>query len=411
MTKVRRLLFSAALLLSVAHLTGQAGPSQPRLEVLFDAHRWFDLRDAVVAEASPFFRGAVASAFNDSDVAEKELRLASRSAADSEGAYAAHQLLTYLYWRAARYRETVAELDALARIKPDAADVKQFRSLFASLARFPQQTLAARRYSKLRYVMRSGNLFIPVSVNGQPATYMVDTGANLPVISAGEARRRHLKVVTGRAGKLGDSPVYSLEVGDVAMADELAVGATRLQNVSFLVMPDDRFADVPPEQQAIIGLPILLAFRSLRWSADGTFEIDFPAPPHQPSSPNICFDGAMPVTQVTFGDRKLDFTLDTGAVQTHLYPRFKTDFPTLVNEFGQPGTTRAVGAAGTVDLDSISLPEVNLRIGGFGAVLRPAPVLREEVGSKWHYGNLGLDLLSQARVVTLDFRTMSLGLE
>jgi hypothetical protein len=38
-------------------------------------------------------------------------------------------------------------------------------------------------------------------------------------------------------------------------------------------------------------------------------------------------------------------------------------------------------------------------------------VLQHDVGSEWHYGNLGLDLLFQARIVTLDFRSMTLALQ
>jgi hypothetical protein len=35
----------------------------------------------------------------------------------------------------------------------------------------------------------------------------------------------------------------------------------------------------------------------------------------------------------------------------------------------------------------------------------------EEMGSQWRHGNLGLDLLNQARAVTIDFESMTLVLE
>jgi hypothetical protein len=125
----------------------------------------------------------------------------------------------------------------------------------------------------------------------------------------------------------------------------------------------------------------------------------------------VYFDGAMPVTQVQFGQNKLDFALDTGAVKTHLYPRFAKEFASLVKESGRRGTTRNVGAGGTFGVDSIILPELSLRIAGFGTTLRPANVLLNDVGSEWRYGNLGLDLLSQARIVTLDFKSMTIALQ
>ena len=381
------------------------------LSALYDAHQWFKLREAVSGVgAPPFFRGAVASAFNDTELAIKDLGHIVRSAPGSDQAYMARELLTYIHWRAGRYRHALAQLDALSKLKPDATDVKDSRRLFASLSQFPELTVAAYRYSKLHYVMRGGNLFVPVEINGQAAFYMVDTGANLPVISTEEANRRRLRVAKGN-GKLGDSSVYSVQVGDVAMADDLTVGRVHLRNVSFLVIPDDRFINMPPEQRGVLGLPLLLAFQRLRWSADGTFEIALPATEPKNPVPSVYFEGATPVTQVVFDERKLDFALDTGAVTTDLYPRFANEHPSLINELGRLGTTHRVAVNGDFELDSIILPELSLRVGGFRTMLRPAHVIRKEVGSEWHYGNLGLDLLSQARVVTLDFKSMTLILQ
>jgi hypothetical protein len=396
-----------------ATLVGQRQTNHPgsNLRALYDTHQWFRLRQAAQSvEAPVFFRGAIACAFNDTGRAIEDLGQVIRSAPSSDEAYMAHELLTYIQWRAGRYRQAFLQLDALSQLKPNATDVKESRKLFAALAQFPEQSVSACRPSKLRYNMDSGNLFIPVIINGQNAVYMVDTGANLPVISAAEAKRRRLKTAKGN-GKLGDSILYSLQVGDVALADELTVGGVRINNVSFLVVPDDRFADMPPDQRGVLGLPVLLAFETLRWSADGTFEIALPATPAHPATPTMYFDGAMPVTQVEFRESKLDFALDTGAVKTDLYPRFSKEFATFVKESGRRGTTRNVGVGGTFDLDSIILPELSLRVSGFATTLRPARVLLKDVGSEWHYGNLGLDLLSQARVVTLNFKSMTLALQ
>ena len=110
-------------------------------------------------------------------------------------------------------------------------------------------------------------------------------------------------------------------------------------------------------------------------------------------------------------ESKLNFALDTGAVETDLYPRFATEFANLVEKSGTRGTTHRVAVGGTFELDSITLPELDLQVGGLRTPLRPAHVIQSNVGSKWHHGNLGLDLLSQAQTVTLDFHTMTLILE
>jgi LAS superfamily LD-carboxypeptidase LdcB len=58
----------------------------------------------------------------------------------------------------------------------------------------------------------------------------------------------------------------------------------------------------------------------------------------------------------------------------------------------------------------VRIPRLGLRIGGLEVTLRPADVFSRPVGNEHHHGLLGMDLLSQAREVTIDFRSMSVGL-
>jgi hypothetical protein len=105
----------------------------------------------------------------------------------------------------------------------------------------------------------------------------------------------------------------------------------------------------------------------------------------------------------------VDLVVDTGASYTRLWPRFKEDFATLIAS-GQAGATSVTGVAHGIQSGSITLPELKLRVGGFNAALRPATVLLKEttIESRWRHGNLGMDLLSQATTVTMDFAAMTL---
>ncbi len=49
-----------------------------------------------------------------------------------------------------------------------------------------------------------------------------------------------------------------------------------------------------------------------------------------------------------------------------------------------------------------------MRVGGFPIIFRNPPVLRSPsiAISKWHYGQLGIDLFSQASDLMLDFRAL-----
>ena len=57
----------ALILVAVAAVADQTD-----LKSLYDEHRWFELRDAIQSQnAPPLYKGAVASAFNDTKAAEK----------------------------------------------------------------------------------------------------------------------------------------------------------------------------------------------------------------------------------------------------------------------------------------------------------------------------------------------------
>jgi hypothetical protein len=53
---------------------------------------------------------------------------------------------------------------------------------------------------------------------------------------------------------------------------------------------------------------------------------------------------------------------------------------------------------------------VQLQVGGFDTVLKPAQVFSKPVGNDSQYGLLGMDLLTQAREVKVDFRSMTVQL-
>jgi hypothetical protein len=61
-----------ATLIGLLILTGWVTSREaPVLRPLYDQHRWFELRDAVKGqEVAPLYKGAVASAFNDTNTAE-----------------------------------------------------------------------------------------------------------------------------------------------------------------------------------------------------------------------------------------------------------------------------------------------------------------------------------------------------
>ena len=392
-----------------------ANSQNAELKSLYEAHQWFKLRDAVQAKrASAFYRGAVAAVFNHVKQAEKNLKSVIKSAPRSERASDARALLIYTYQRAGHYRQAFSEIESALAVKPDDAGLKNARALFGALSQYPEQSVVERRFSRIRYSMKGGNLFIPAEVNGKSGNYIFDTGANFSLISEGEAKRLGLTIHESSGHEVGDSAGVNIDTR-IAVADQLRVGNVRLRHVAFFVVGDDQqpFIDLPSGERGLLGLPVILAFQTLRWEQKGTFEIGFPPGARKGPKSNICFEGANLIVEGEFRQSKINVFLDTGAIRTRALPLFAREFADFVNESGRKDTTRVTGVGGSVEVDAITLTELALRINGFSLVLRPAQVLLKETtsDSRWWHIWIGLDLLNQARVVTIDFKSMTLALE
>jgi predicted aspartyl protease len=395
-------------------LAGGVCAAQPDegFKKLSETHRLFALRNAIAeVDAPAFYKGTIEAAFNDGPQAERDLGSVITSAPNSDEAYHAHELLTYLYLRTGRYQRALEQDDALLAARPGAADAQNVHPLLAALSHYPDQSVTQRRSSVTRCHMYDGNLFVTISLGGRVASYMLDSGANVSTMSESEAKRFGLTVHD--VGTKGEDATGGDVVFRLAVAPQLAIGEMHLASVAFLILGDDQqpFVDSPPDERGILGLPVLLALETVRWGRDGSFAVGFLPGPRDRKKSNMCLDGADLVAEGTVQERAVDLVVDTGASHTRLWPRFKEDFATLIAS-GQAGTTSVTGVAHSIQSDSTTLPELELRVGGFNSALRPATVLLKETTpqSRWRHGILGMDLLSQATTVTMDFTAMTLTL-
>lgn len=371
----------SALLLLVA-VPALAAP-KPSLQSLYETDRWFELRDRVDREGSPgFHRAAVAAAFHDVKRAETELNQVIQTAPHMDEAYEAHSLLANLYIRLGRPREVLSQLESMIAHRPESPDARATRPLFELLSRYPAQSVTSYRASNLRYSSKGGSLRIPVSVNDQDGSYILDTGANFSLTCESEAGRLGM-VVHDVSGQLVDSTGAG-GAFRVAVADRLAIGDVALRHVVFLVVRDDQppFADLPPGERGVVGLPVLLALEAIHWDRDVTLEIRPGSRRDSLLASNLFFHDTMPVVRGRFGKSDVTLVLDTGAVRTDLWARFGRDFSGVLTAAGRKSSRRVTGIGSSIDVESVALPEVALKIGGFRAVLRPAEVLARETGRR-----------------------------
>jgi hypothetical protein len=267
-----------------------------------------------------------------------------------------------------------------------------------------------RRHSTLRWRV---NGKIPVTINGRLADYAFDSGATLSAISESEAVRLGMAIHETGPNATGALDARGVEAKSrIAVADHLVVGKTELRHVVFLVFGDDQppFFEMRQSQRGFLGLQVMLAFETLRWTSDGTVEIGFRSTGTAGGAPNLFLDGPSVTAEVTVQRRSMNVLLDTGAEETHLWPAFVKRFPSIIDEFGTKASNRVTGLTGSEEIDSVVLPGITLGVGGIETSLRPAHMLLKETNSEWLCARLGADLLGQARAVAFDFKAMRLSL-
>jgi hypothetical protein len=129
-----RILVACLMLLSLTRTCLAADNDRPDLKSLYDAHRWFELRDSVAKDTAPvFYQGAV-TAFNDLPRCEKKLAPVIKSFPQSDGAIEAHRLLASAYMRQGKYREAFAQCATNTDLYPP------FAAAFPELIRTAAET-------------------------------------------------------------------------------------------------------------------------------------------------------------------------------------------------------------------------------------------------------------------------------
>jgi predicted aspartyl protease len=408
----------AALLIALATLPFGvlAQPGDPQLKPLYDAHRWFQLRTAVARTgAQLFYQIAVESSFNQ-PLAERDLNALIASEPDPATVNEARELLIASFYREGRYKEAFAQAKAILSKKPDAADIRNILPTLRVLSSFQDQAVAsadsAPAAATIPAEMQDQNLVLPVTVNSVEAHYIFDNGFSLSALSESEATRLGLKI---HDVKTNIDTMTGAQVSiRIAVANDLEIAGVHLSNVAFYVLPkgEPPLNQLAPGHQGILGLPVIFALRHVQWNpADRTFTVLPPRSEPRNLAPNLAFESTSIFTQIGFHGRSLEFSLDTGAQRTELYPTFARDFPEI-KASGTPEARKITGVGGSAKIESVLVPALTFIVGGSKVQLKPAHILLRDnnANSNWFAGNLGMDLLNQAHTVEVDFDAMTLQL-
>lgn len=399
---------AAALALCVV-----ASWQEPTVKELFDHHRWFDLRDAIAGKGKSvpaLYAGMVAAAFNNVQDAESLLKRAVKDATSPAAANEARDVLLNLYMRLGRSAAMIRVLDEAAAAEPGRNDIANARTAFEALRRVPD--MRADPGSRMPFTCEASDegIILPATVNGKEVQWLFDSAFSHVSMAESEADRLGVPVL-GASASAGDYNGGAAPVR-AGLADRIEFGGATLRNVPVLVFPDTRppWNEMPMGKRGAIGLPAVLAVGGIRVMKGQFCQLD-PNSKRLPSADaNLAFDGMTPIARVRYAGEPLDVVIDTGNQGgTQLWNRFTQDFPDLVAG-GTKSTRKLQQIGGAADREIVVLPEIQIMLGGFAGVLKPANVFAAPVGDGNSHGNIGLDVLMEAHEIIFDFRTMTLTL-
>src|SRR5579864_397517 len=308
-------------------------------------------------------------------------------------ALAADYLNSFQYGNAARTLD-----DLLAhfspQLQPDQLKGNKDEAAIAQILRdAPAQTITWDGPTRLKTERNPLNgVNVELTVNGVQGPWLLDTGADLSVVSMSFAKRLQLKFLPGvaetQAGLTGiENPLR------VALLPTLQMGGASLHNVLVMVL-DDANLNISIGKQAyqingIIGYPVFQALGTITFLHDGEFEAGDEARAAGTGA-RMYMNHLTPIVECKVEGRDLPFSFDTGASSTDLLVRYYQQFHSASKGWKRSKTMSA-GAGGVVKRKIYIQPQVKLGIGDKTVTLEKVPIYTSGTGTDTNdelYGNL-----------------------
>jgi hypothetical protein len=279
--------------------------------------------------------------------------------------------------------------------------------LWCSLSSVDPQTIIIKKDSKIPYTRNSVNLLnIPVKISGNSCDFMFDTGADICVLRKSYSEKLKLRFlnstinVKGTTGKNNSS--------ELAIADSIQIGDIVLQNVVFLILPDEKltFPQINLEINGIIGFPVIHQLKELRFSKDGFLTV--PVIPTKSSLRNLALSTTKTIVQLTSTNDTLHFRFDTGANGSELYSKYyelhKADFEK--NAISDTLTYGSLGETSNIKIFKIMNFSINFK--GNIVILPYISVFTKDLREEYNmfYGCIGQDFISLFNEMIINYEDM-----
>lgn len=257
---------------------------------------------------------------------------------------------------------------------------------------------------------------IPVFVDAQPHSWMLDPTAPFNLIARSLAREVGLKVsedvvtihtLTGRP----------MQVHATVIPRFTIAGRLTLHNVTAFVFEDADyfFPRTRYQVQGVLGYAALEALGSVKITSDATIEVhpekaaaDPPGDPSDPPGARFFLDGDQVIVAMGSPGSERMFVVDAGGQQSYLTSRYYDEH--AADFAGKQTSLFSIPSDPSISSQQAYVDEtVPLDVGGNVANPHYLWVLTQPLGSAARddvYGVLGIDVLDQFRSYTFNYRTM-----
>jgi hypothetical protein len=397
------------------------GPDAALKEFRLDDLR-ADLGAMKDGQEQDYFAGMLANRLNHFSESTDHLSRALPSLRDSRPDRAAIALQaladnygkTFQYAEAAKADDDLVEHFAGQLSRVELQGIKDDAGVAHILSNAPAQTITWDGVVRLKTKRDPlGDVDADLTVNGVQSPWLLDTGANISVVSATFAKTLGLTLLPGiaqtQAGLTGiENPMR------IAILPTLPLGGATLHNVVLLVLDDANLniglGKTKYQINAILGYPVFQSLGTITFLHSGEFVAGDPQFENRPGT-HMYLKGLTPVIDCRVAGADLPFTFDTGASGSVLFARYYDRFHPQSSDWIK-ATNKSFGAGGLVKRTVYLQPTVKLGVGDRTATLRKITVYMDGTGTGLDdfYGNLGQDMVANFDSFTLNFRTMAFSL-
>ncbi|HID8535076.1 TPA: retropepsin-like aspartic protease family protein [Stenotrophomonas maltophilia] len=314
------------------------------------------------------------------------------------------------YVRAAQAaKEWQAALDYAGSDRADAEGASQTAAMAKQLAGSPAQLVVS--YRPRPEVVRRDKVGLPrstIAINNIMQEVVLDTGANLSVVSFSTARRLGLRLLDGGAS-VSSSSRTAVETR-LAVADKINFAGLALRNVAFLVLDDEQLVMPIPggyRIEAILGFPVLRELQRFRITATGRLEPSLSETPAlDEGQGNLRLIGNDLFVLAKVGGKPAAMLLDSGGASSSMSAAFARRHAGILKGLEQR-RERVAGAGGAAERRAVNLPGATVRVGCHETTL---PQLAVELAGTTGASSsvLGQDVLSAFEWWSVDFKRMRL---